>query len=296
MVTGMLALDLLVFHRKAHEVKLKEALIWSAVWIALSLVFNLIIYFTQGQEKALRFFTGYIIEKALSVDNLFVFLVIFSYFRVPASYQHRVLFWGILSAFIMRAIFIAAGITLIQKFHWTIYVFGIFLIITGIRMAFKKDEEVHPERNVVLKLFKKFMPVTTEYENEKFFVRKAGQLFATPLFVVLLIIETTDLIFAVDSIPAVLAITTDPFIVYSSNIFAILGLRALYFALAGIMQLFHYLHYGLSLILVFVGAKMLISEFYKIPIGWALSVVATILIFSILTSMLFPGKQKPEIV
>lgn len=284
----MLALDLGVFHRKAHVVRLKEALGWSVVWICLALLFNVIIYFWHGREPALQFLAGYIIEKSLSVDNLFVFLLIFSYFSVPSIYQHKILFWGILGALIMRAIFIAAGITLIEKFHWMIYLFGGFLIITGIKMALQKDKEIHPEANPILRLFRRFVPVTDRYHDDHFFIVKERKRWATPLFVVLLLIETTDVIFAVDSIPAVLAVTRDPFIVYTSNVFAILGLRALYFALAGIMQLFHYLHYGLSVILVFVGAKMLISDIYKVPIGIALSVIAGILIVSVIASILRP--------
>jgi len=292
-VIAMLALDLGIFHRKAHVVRLKEALGWSVVWICLALIFNVIIYFWHGQEIALQFLAGYIIEKSLSVDNLFVFLLIFSYFSVPSVYQHKILFWGILGALIMRAIFIAAGITLIEKFHWMIYLFGGFLIITGIKMALQKDEEIHPEANPVLRLFRRFVPVTHEYHDDRFFILKEGKRWATPLFVVLLLIETTDVIFAVDSIPAVLAVTRDPFIVYTSNVFAILGLRALYFALAGIMQLFHYLHYGLSVILVFVGTKMLISDVYKVPIGIALSVIAGILIISVIASILRPRQKTP---
>lgn len=292
-VLVMLALDLGVFHRKAHVVRLKEALGWSVVWICLALLFNLLIYFWLGQETALQFLAGYVIEKSLSVDNLFVFLLIFSYFSVPSIYQHKILFWGILGALIMRAIFIAAGITLIEKFHWMIYLFGGFLIITGIKMAFQKDKELHPEANPVLRLFRRFVPVTSEYHESRFWVIKDGKRWATPLFVVLLLVETTDVIFAVDSIPAILAVTRDPFIVYTSNVFAILGLRALYFALAGIMQLFHYLHYGLSLILVFVGTKMLISDIYKVPIGIALAVIAGILIVSVVASILRP---RPEAV
>lgn len=293
-VLAMLALDLGVFHRKAHVVRLKEALGWSVVWISLALLFNALIYFWLGRETALQFLAGYIIEKSLSVDNLFVFLLIFSYFSVPSVYQHKILFWGILGALIMRAIFIAAGITLIEKFHWMIYLFGGFLIVTGIKMAFQKDKELHPEANPVLRLFRRFVPVTDQYHNDHFFVLKEGKRWATPLFVVLLLIETTDVIFAVDSIPAILAVTRDPFIVYTSNVFAILGLRALYFALAGIMQLFHYLHYGLSVILVFVGMKMLISDFYKVPIGLALAVIAGILLISVVASILRPRQTAPS--
>lgn len=290
-VLAMLALDLGVFHRKSHEVKIKEALIWSGVWISLALIFNYGLYLWRGAEPALEFLTGYLIEKSLSVDNIFVFIMIFAYFKVPALYQHKILFWGILGALVMRAIFIATGVALIEKFHWIIYVFGAFLIITGIKMAVQKDKEIHPEKNPVLKLFRRFMPVTTQYVGDKFFTRVDGRRFATPMFVVLLLIETTDLIFAVDSIPAILAITTDPFIVYTSNVFAILGLRALYFALAGIMQMFHYLAYGLAAILVFVGTKMMLVDFYKLPIAVALGVVAGILAISVIASLLYPKTE-----
>jgi tellurite resistance protein TerC len=291
-VLAMLALDLGIFHRRAHIVGIKEALIWSAIWIILALTFNLGIYFWRGPETALEFLTGYLIEKSLSVDNLFVFLMIFSYFNVDSLYQHKVLFWGILGALITRAIFIATGITLIQNFHWVIYVFGAFLILTGIRMAIRKEKKIHPERNPLLKLFRRFMPVTEEYEGEKFFLKRGGCYFATPLFIVLLIVETTDIIFAADSIPAILAITLDPFIVYTSNVFAILGLRALYFALAGMMRLFHHLHYGLSAVLIFVGTKMILADIYKIRVSIALSLIAVILLISIITSMIQPQKEK----
>ncbi|MDP3025259.1 MAG: TerC family protein [candidate division Zixibacteria bacterium] len=291
-VIAMLALDLGVFHRKAHVIKFKEALLLSAFWIALSLLFNLLLYLWRGPTTALEFLTGYLIEKSLSVDNIFVFLLIFSYFRVPPLYQHKVLFWGILGALILRAIFIITGVTLIQKFHWIIYIFGAFLVLSGIRMALQKDKEIHPERNPVLRLFRRFMPVLDGYEDSKFFVKRAGRYMATPLFVVLLVVETTDIVFATDSIPAILAITHDPFIVYTSNVFAILGLRALYFALAGIMQLFHYLHYGLSAILVFVGVKMLLADIYKIPVGISLAVIASILFLSVITSVVRPRKSE----
>jgi tellurite resistance protein TerC len=291
-VIVMLALDLGVFHRRAHEVRIREALFWSGFWIALSLLFNLGVYFERGSETALEFLTGYLLEKSLSVDNIFVFLMIFTYFRVPYLHQHKVLFWGILGALIMRALFILMGVTLIQKFHWVIYVMGGFLIITGIKMATQKDKEINPERNPVLRLFRRLMPVTENYEGGRFFVRRNRRLFATPLFIVVLVVETTDVIFAVDSIPAILAITQDPFIVYTSNVFAILGLRALYFALAGIMQLFHYLPYGLSLILVFVGIKMLLVDIYKIPIGIALGTVAAVLAISVIASIVFPPASK----
>jgi tellurite resistance protein TerC len=290
-VLAMLAFDLGVFHRKSHEVTIREAMVWSGVWIALALLFNLGVYYWRGPESALEFLTGYLIEKALSVDNIFVFLLIFSYFRVPARYQHRVLFWGILGALVMRALLIVLGISLIQRFHWVIYIFGAFLILTGVKMALEKDKEIHPERNPVLRLFRQLAPVTDDYQGDKFFVKQGGRYLATPLFVALLIVETTDVIFAVDSIPAILAITLDPFIVYTSNVFAIFGLRALYFAVAGMMKLFHYLHYGLSAILVFVGAKMLLADFYKIPVGVALGVVAGILVISVIASMAFPRRE-----
>jgi TerC family integral membrane protein len=296
-VLALLALDLGVFHRHSHRVGIKEALVWSGVWIALALLFNLGIYYWRGPDAALEFLAGYLIEKALSVDNIFVFLLIFSYFRTPARHQHRVLFWGVLGAFIMRAIFIFAGVSLIERFHWVIYIFGALLILTGARMATGKDKEIRPEKNPTLKLFRRLMPVTDDYQGGKFFIKQAGQegrrgsYFATPLFIVLLMIETTDVIFAVDSIPAILAITLDPFIVYTSNVFAILGLRALYFALAGVMGLFQYLHYGLSAILIFVGAKMLLTDFYEIPVGVALGVVAGILVISVIASMASPRKE-----
>jgi len=287
-VLAMLAIDILVFHRKAKRVSVREALIWSLVWVLLALAFNVGVYFWQGKETALEFLTGYLIEKSLSVDNLFVFLMIFSYFSVSPEYQHKTLFLGILGALVMRLVFILAGVALITKFSWVIYVFGVFLVYTGAKMAFQKDTEVHPERNPVLKLFRRFFPVTKDYEGERFLVRRDGRLFATPLLVVLIVIESTDVVFAVDSIPAILAITLDPFIVYSSNVFAILGLRALYFALAGVMEIFHYLHYGLSFVLAFVGVKMVISHHYHMPTTIALGVVAAALVISILASMMFP--------
>ncbi len=293
-VVAMLALDLGVFHRQAHEVRIREALFWSVFWITLSLLFNLGVYFWRGSEKALEFLTGYLLEKSLSVDNIFVFVMIFTYFRVPYLHQHKVLFWGILGALVMRALFIGIGITLIQKFHWVIYIMGAFLIVTGIKMATQKDEQINPERNPVLRLIRRFLRVTEDYEGGRFFVRRGTQLFATPLFIVVLVVETTDVIFAVDSIPAILAITLDPFIVYTSNVFAILGLRALYFALAGVVRLFHYLPYGLSLILVFVGIKMLLVDIYKIPIGIALGTVAALLVMSVIASILYPPKTEAK--
>lgn len=302
----MLALDLGVFHRNAHEVKIKEALAWSGVWITLALVFNVLIYYYwdwmspgseySNKDAALAFFTGYLIEKSLSVDNVFVFLMVFTYFNVPALYQHKILFWGILGALVMRAIFIFAGVALITKFHWMIYLFGAVLIFTGIKMVTQKDKKIEPEKNPVIKTFRKWFPVTDNYHSDHFFTKLDGRKVATPMFVVLLFIETTDIIFAVDSIPAILAITSNPFIVYTSNVFAILGLRALYFALAGIMNLFHYLHYGLSVILVFVGVKMVLADVFKIPIEISLLVVLGVLIVSIIFSLLFPAKPKVKTV
>lgn len=291
-VLVMLAVDLFVFNKRPHEIKVKEALKWTAFWLSLAAAFNIGIYFFKGKHAALEFLAGYLIEESLSVDNLFVFIVIFSYFKVPRIYQHKVLFWGILGAIVMRAGFIIGGVSLLKNFHWIIYVFGAFLVYTGIKMVTEKDKEIHPEKNIFLRLFKRIMPVTHDYEEGKFFVIKDGIRYATPLFVVVIVVETTDLLFAVDSVPAVLAITQDPFIVYTSNIFAILGLRAIYFALAGTIHLFDYLHYGLSAILVFVGTKMLISEFYKIPIGISLAVVITLLVGSIIVSLLFPKKEE----
>jgi len=283
-VLALLAIDLGVFHRKAHSVSIKEATAWSIVWVSLAMIFNLGIYFTWGEEKALEFFTGYVIEKSLSVDNLFVFLMIFQYFSTPAEYQHRVLFWGILGALVLRAIFIAAGSALLTQFHWMIYVFGAFLVFTGIKMFLQGDEKLEPNRNPVVRLFERWVPMTREYHGQRFMIRIHGQTRATLLLLVLIVIETTDVIFAVDSIPAIFAVTQDSFIVYTSNVFAILGLRALYFMLAGVMQMFVYLKFGLSLVLCFVGAKMLLSDIYKIPIGASLAVIGTVLLLSIVAS------------
>lgn len=289
----MLVIDLVVFHGKDHEESIREALIWTGVWITLALIFGIGIYYYMGSKTALDYYTGYLIEKSLSVDNIFVFLLVFSYFQVPAKYQHKVLFWGIFGALVMRFLFIFVGVALLDQFHWIIYVFGGFLVFTGIKLALEKDKEVHPERNPVLKLTRKIIPTTKRYYGSKFFIYRMGKLIATPLFIVLIVIETTDLVFALDSIPAILAITRDEFIVYSSNAFAILGLRALYFAVSGIMRLFHYLHYGLSLILVFVGIKMLLSEFYHIPTPFALGFIAVTLFVSILASIYNPKEEKP---
>ena len=292
-VLALLALDLGVFHRKAHSVSIKEATTWSIIWVSLAMIFNLGIYFAWGQEKALEFFTGYVIEKSLSVDNLFIFLMIFQYFSTPAEYQHRVLFWGILGALILRAIFIAAGSALLSHFHWMIYVFGGFLVFTGIKMFLQGDEKLDPERNPVVRLFERWVPITREYHGQNFTIRTNGKTRATLLLLVLIVIETTDVIFAVDSIPAIFAVTQDSFIVYTSNIFAILGLRALYFMLAGIMQMFVYLKFGLSLVLCFVGAKMLLADIYKIPIGASLSVIGTILLVSVMASWWAQRKSAP---
>lgn len=288
----MLALDLGVFHRKSHEVNIKEALIWSFVWISLALIFNYGVYLYMGKVKALEFFTGYVLEKSLSVDNIFVFILVFSFFKVPPSYQHKVLFWGILGALVMRVILIFSGVALLTKFHWLIYIFGAFLIFTGVKMLMQKDSHVEPDKNILVRLFKKFYPVTNEYHGDKFFVKINAKKYATPMFVVLLVIEFTDLVFAVDSIPAILAITNDTFIVYTSNVFAILGLRSLYFALAGVMKYFRFLKIGLSIILVFVGVKMMIVDFYKFPISISLGIIVSILAISIITSLII--KQKPE--
>jgi tellurite resistance protein TerC len=290
-VLGILALDLLVLHRKAHAVSLREALAWSCVWVSLALLFAVGVYFFRGGEKALEFLTGYVIEWSLSVDNLFVFLVIFSYFAVPPIYQHRVLFWGILGALVLRAIFIATGTALLTNFHWMIYVFGGFLIFTGIKLLFAGEEKIEPEKNPAVRLVRRLMNVTPDYHGQQFFIRKDGRLWGTPLLLVLVVVETTDVIFAVDSIPAIFAITLDPFIVYTSNVFAILGLRALFFLLAGVMDMFRYLKVGLSFVLCFVGIKMMIVAFYKIPIGISLGVVAGILSISILASIFVRPKR-----
>jgi len=292
-VLGMLALDLGLFHRKAHVVSFKESITWTVVWVALALLFNGGIWHVYGSQKALEFFTGYLIEKSLSVDNVFLFALLFSYFAVPAKYQHKVLFWGILGALIMRALMIALGAALITRFTLIIYVFGAFLLLTGIKMVVKREEEIHPERNPVVRWFKKLMPVTADYREDRFFVKEGGRRWATPLFVVLLLVEFSDLIFAVDSIPAIFAVTTDPFIVYTSNVFAILGLRSLYFALAGVMDKFHYLKIGLGVVLSFVGVKMLLAHTaWKIPTLVSLGVVVLILAVSIVWSLICPKRTK----
>lgn len=291
----MLALDLGVFNRDSHEVSIREALIWSGVWIGLAMLFNFGIYTFMGEEKGIAFLTGYLIEKSLSVDNIFVFVLIFTYFSIPLRYQHRVLFWGILGALVMRAIFLFAGVALIKQFHWIIYVFGAFLILTGLKMMFQKEKPLEPDKNPLVRLFKKFMPVTPHLHGHRFFMVENGVRYATPLFIVLLLIEFTDLIFAVDSIPAILAITDDAFIVYTSNVFAILGLRSLYFALAGITKYFHYLKYGLATVLMFVGMKMVMVDYYKVPTEISLAVIAIILAVSVLASILYPPKEAGQV-
>jgi tellurite resistance protein TerC len=293
-VIVMLVLDLFVLNRKTHIIKVREALMQTAMWVALALLFNLGLYYLRGSTKALEFLTAYLVEYSLSVDNLFVFLLIFNFFHVPKSYEHKVLFWGILGALIMRIAFILAGVTLITKLHWVIYIFGGFLVFIGIRMLFQKEEAVDPSKNPVLRLAKKILPTTHEFDHGNFFTLHNGRRLATPLFIAVLVIETTDVVFALDSIPAVLSITQDAFIAYTSNVFAILGLRSLFFALSGIMEMFHYLKYGLSLILIFIGAKMLVASFIPIPTGIALAVVAGILAISVVGSIIRMKRREKE--
>lgn len=290
-ILAMLALDLGVFQKKAHFPSMKEALGWTAFWISLAILFGLFIWYERGSVKELEFFTGYVVEEALSVDNVFVFIVIFSYFSVPKNAQHKVLFWGILGAIIFRAIFIVAGAALISQFHWIIYLLGAFLIFTAIKLAVQRETEVHPEHNPLIKLARKIFPVTKDYSGEKFFVKQNGRRYATPLLLVLLMIESTDIAFATDSIPAIFAITQDTFIIYTSNIFAILGLRSLYFVASGFMKEFRYLKYGLSVVLGFIGVKMLIEPWFQIPILSSLAAIFIIIATSILTSVLHPGKK-----
>ncbi len=290
----MLYLDLCVFNRKAHKIGLKESIIWSVIWTVVALVFNAGIYVFSGPERAFNFFTGYLIERSLSMDNLFVFLLVINYFKVPAEQQHSVLFWGIFGAFLVRGLFIVMGIALIAKFHWMIYVFGLFLLVTGIKMLLEKEKQFEPERNPVLKLFRKFVPISADYEGGRYFVFRHGHWWVTPLFVALFVLDVVDVVFAVDSIPAILAVTRDPFIVYSSNCFAILGLRALYFVLAAIMDKFHYLNYGLSLILVLIGGKMLLDRVVHVPAVVTLITVSAILALSIAASFWFPLKKASQ--
>ena len=291
-VLALLLLDLLVFNRRAHVVSMREALGWSAFWIALSLSFNYLIYRWLGRAAALEFLTGYLIEKSLSVDNLFVFLLIFGYFKVPAQYQHKILFWGIIGALVLRAGFILAGAALLAKFHGLLYLLGAFLVYTGIKMATSGGEpEIDPDNNPVVRFLSRHLPITSRLHEGRFFVRQNGLLYATPLLVVLVMVETTDVVFAADSIPAILAVSRDTFIVYTSNVFALLGLRALYFALEGLMRLFHYLNYGLALILVFIGGKLLVSDLFHVGLGLSLGVVGLILAGSVVLSLLFPKKD-----
>ena len=289
-VLGMLALDLGVFHRRAHAVSVKEAAVWSAVWVALALAFNGLLWAVFGGEQGMAFLTGYLIEKALSVDNIFVFVLIFGAFSVPAAYQHRVLFWGILGALLMRAVFVGLGSALIASFHWVIYLFGAFLLATGFKMLVLRNQAFDPRANPVFRLFRRLVPVVEDYHGPAFTVVRDGLRHATPLLLVLVAVELTDLVFAVDSVPAIFAVTQDPFIVFTSNIFAVLGLRSLYFLLAGVVGQFHLLKVGLSLVLVFVGAKMLISEVYKVPVAWSLAVIALLVGGSMLASRLIPRR------
>lgn len=294
-VLGMLALDLGVFNRKSHTISIKEAVTWTLVWITLAMIFNGLIYLWHGPTAAIQYLTGYLIEKSLSIDNIFVFIMIFSYFQVPSQYQHRVLFWGVLGALILRAALILVGATLINTFHWVIYIFGAFLVFTGIKMAVHKEEEVHPDDNPMVKLVRKLIPVTGEYHGNHFFIKQGAKWVATPLLLVLVVVETSDVVFAFDSIPAIFAITTDAFLVYTSNVFAILGLRSLYFLLAGVMEKFRYLKFGLSVILTFVGAKMLLGAAgMEIPIWISLVVILGVLLITILLSMLIPVRPQPE--
>ena len=293
-VLAMLALDLFVLHKKPHAVRFREASIWAVVWVTLALLFGAGVWYFSGREVGLQFLTGYLIEEALSVDNIFVFVLVFSYFRVPPQYQHRVLFWGVIGALVMRGAMIAVGAALIARFHWVIYIFGAFLVITGVRMAFHDESDIEPESNPVLKLVRRLVPITPHYDGQRFFTRerKTGRLFATPLLVVLVIIETTDLVFALDSIPAIFAVTRDPFIVYTSNIFAILGLRTMYFLLAGIIHRFHFLKIGLSIVLVFIGTKMLAERWIHISIGLSLGIVAAVLGGSVVASLIWPKEAE----
>ena len=293
LILVLVLVDLMVFSRRSHAPNVREALVWSAVWITIALAFNALVYAVRGSQAGLEFLAGYLIEKSLSVDNLFVFVLIFSYFGVPAAFRHTVLFWGILGALVMRLGFILAGVALLERFHWLIYLFGAVLVLSGIKMWTAKDRKLDPGRNPVVRLFRRLVPVTDGFEGGRLLLRRAGRWMATPLLVVLVVVETTDLIFAIDSIPAVLAVTRDPFIVYSSNAFAMIGLRALFFALAGLMGLFHRLHYGLSAILVFVGGKMVLAETWEIPIAVSLAVVGAILAVSIAASLLWPTRERP---
>lgn len=296
-IFAMLALDLGVFNRKVHVIRMKESLLWTAFWVTLALLFCTGIYFlhSDGHSKAMEFFAAYLIEYSLSIDNLFVFMLIFRFFSVPHAYEHKALFWGILLALITRGVFIFAGVALLNAFSWVMYVFGVFLIFTGVKMALNKETEVHPDKNIAIKILRFFIPVTKEFQEAKFFIVKNSRRFATPMLAVLLALETTDILFAVDSIPAVLAISKDPFIVYTSNVFAILGLRSLFFAISGLMKLFHLLHYGLAAILSFVGVKMLIADFFHVPVGASLIVISSILVISVIASIIWPDNKYEDI-
>jgi len=292
-IVTMLIVDLMVFNRKPHEISIRESLVWTAIWIILAVIFGIGLYYFMSPEASLEYFTGYLIEKSLSVDNIFVFLLIFTYFGVEPKYQHRVLFWGIFGALVFRLIFILVGVALIEKFHWVIYIFGAFLIFTGIKLGLEKDKEIQPEKNPLLKLVRRYIPVTKHYHGQNFFIKRGKRFIATPMFVVLVVIETTDIVFALDSIPAIMAITRDTFIIYSANAFAILGLRALYFALSGVMRLFHYLHYGLAFILVYIGMKMMLEGIYQIPTAVTLGIIIATLTISVILSILFP--KQPDL-
>ena len=294
LILAMLALDLGVFNRKSHVIKMKEAMLWTLFWVTLALLFGAGIYFFYGHGKAMEFLAGYLIEYSLSIDNLFVFMLIFRFFNVPRAYEHKALFWGILMALATRAVFIFAGVALINTFSWVMYIFGAFLIFTGIKMALNKQTEVHPDKNIAIKLLRYVIPVTGRFSGARFFVVKRGIRYATPMLAVLLALETTDILFAIDSIPAVLAISKDPFIIYTSNVFAILGLRSLFFAISGLMKLFHLLHYGLAAILTFVGVKMLIEDFFHVPVTISLLVIASILVMSIVSSLIWPDPKNEE--
>ncbi len=286
-----LFLDLFVFHRNPHKISLKEALLLSAFWIALGLAFGVFVYFDRGYDRAVEYFTGYLLEKALSLDNIFVFILIFSYFKIPEEYRHKVLFWGVLGAIVFRAIFIFAGLELIKHFHWVVYIFGVILIVSAIKLLTTEEKEFHPEQTLVYRIAKRLIPLKPHNGDGRFFIKEGGRLYATPMFLALVLVESSDIMFAIDSVPAILAISKDPFVVYTSNIFAILGLRSLYFAAAGILPLFHYLHYGLSFILGFIGVKMLLSEFYKIPVEVSLLLIGSAIFLSVVASLVVKKKE-----
>ncbi len=286
-----LFLDLFVFHRNPHKISLKEALLLSVFWITLGLAFGVFVYFDRGYDRAVEYFTGYLLEKALSLDNIFVFILIFSYFKVPEEYRHKVLFWGVLGAIVFRAIFIFAGLELIKHFHWVVYIFGVILIVSAIKLLTTEEKEFHPEQTLVYRIAKRLIPLRPHNGDGRFFIKEGGRLYATPMFLALVFVESSDIMFAIDSVPAILAISKDPFVVYTSNIFAILGLRSLYFAAAGVLPLFHYLHYGLSFILGFIGVKMLLSEFYKIPVEVSLLLIGSAIFLSVVASLVVKKKE-----